>query len=113
MREYLKKYKIVADDIIDSEFEGDPNKYIEAVKFYLNDEFFSEIQIFIDDQDYEMAFDALKGLFILAEQFRLLRLYEYLVEVYESLLDEDLTDINGKVAAILIERNHLQEIFNV
>ena len=47
----------------------------------LDDEFFEEIPLFIKDQDYEMAFDALKGLYILAEQFRLMRLYEYLLEV--------------------------------
>ena len=113
MRDYLKKNKIVADDIIDTEFEKDPNKYMEAVRFYLDDEFFEEVPLFIKDQDYEMAFDALKGLYILAEQFRLMRLYEYLLEVYESLLDEDLNGMDDKVSAILIEKNHLKEIFNV
>jgi hypothetical protein len=63
--------------------------YEEALRFYLQDDFFDELKGFLDNNDFEMAKDALKGLYILAGDLKLFPLYESLLEIYQDLLEEE------------------------
>ena len=65
------------------------NEYEEIVNAYLSDPFFNEIEGMIMDEDYAMAKDASKGLYILAQELCLYPLYISLVDIYEDLDDED------------------------
>ena len=64
------------------------NEYEEIVNAYLSDPFFNELNGYLDDEDYALAKDATKGLFILAQELYLYPLYIALMEVYEDLEDE-------------------------
>ncbi|MBQ2657076.1 MAG: hypothetical protein IJF87_00715 [Erysipelotrichaceae bacterium] len=63
----------------------DINEYEEIVNAYLADEFFLELEDMLDQEDYAMAKDAVKGLYILASDLFLYPLYETLLEIYEDL----------------------------
>ena len=64
------------------------NEYEEIVNAYLSDPFFNELNCYLDDEDYALAKDATKGLFILAQELYLYPLYIALMEVFEDLEDE-------------------------
>ena len=78
MRDKYKNCGLNYDLII----EKYPNisEYEETVNAYLDDEFFNEMKIMIEQEDYAMAKDACKGLYILANDL-------YLFPLYEALLD--------------------------
>ena len=61
------------------------NYYEETVNAYLDDPFFSELNDMLKDEDYALAKDATKGLYILASELLLFPLYESLLEIYEDL----------------------------
>ena len=61
------------------------SEYEEIVNAYLADEFFADLEGMLDTEDYAMAKDATKGLYILASELCLFPLYERLLEVYEDL----------------------------
>ncbi len=71
-----------------SEKYPDIEEYKNIVRFYLNDEFFEGMQTYLDNEDYALAKDACKGLFILAQDLYLYPLYIALMEVYEDLEDK-------------------------
>ncbi|MBQ1508903.1 MAG: hypothetical protein IIZ47_05725 [Erysipelotrichaceae bacterium] len=83
------KYKSVGLnlDIITEAFP-DLAEYEETVNAYLSDENFTELGNYLDDEDYALAKDAVKGLYLLAQDLRLFPLYETLLEVYEDLMYE-------------------------
>lgn len=87
-----EKYKSVGLDI-DQILEKYPNiqEYEEIANAYLADPFFEDINHYLEDEDYELAKDALKGLFVLAQELRMYPLYIKLVDVYED-LDSELYD---------------------
>lgn len=64
------------------------NEFEEIVNSYLSDPFFKEIGDYLDDEDYALAKDALKGLYLLAQELCLFNLYVAIVEVYEDLEEE-------------------------
>ena len=76
-----EKYKSVGLDI-DQILEKYPNiqEYEEIANAYLADPFFEDINHYLEDEDYELAKDALKGLFVLAQELRMYPLYIKLVE---------------------------------
>lgn len=80
-------------DIVKEAFP-DINEYERTLMFYLDDENFKLLGEYIEDEDYAMAKDACKGLYILASELRVFALYETLLEVYEDLEAEIYTDIN-------------------
>ena len=89
-----RKYETVGlnyDLIIDK--YPDINEYEEIVNAYLEDEFFDELENMLDNEDYELAKDAVKGLYILASDLMLFPLYERLLEVYEDLEYEMYNDV--------------------
>lgn len=87
MKEKYAKVKLDYDQII----EKYPNiqEYEEIANAYFSDPFFEEINNYLADEDYELAKDAIKGLFVLAEELRMYPLYYKLVDVYDD-LDEEL-----------------------
>ena len=102
---------IYIDDIINK--YQNVNEYKENVAFYLNDENFYLLKDYIESQDLEMSLDATKGLYILALEFRLIKLYEILVELYAKLIIEDYSEINLILAEFDSEVYRLKEVFNV
>ena len=89
-----EKYKALGldYDLIISKY---PNidEYEEIVNSYLDDEFFSTLKDMLNDEDYELAKDAVKGLYVLAGELCLFPIYEALLEVYEDLEFETYEDV--------------------
>ena len=56
-------------------------------------DFVEEIGTFLENEDYALAKDACKGLFILAQDLCLYPLYITLMEVYEDLCEEEYKDV--------------------
>ncbi len=79
-------------DLINEKY---PNidEYKNIVKFYLDDEFFEGIGTYLEGEDYALAKDACKGLFILAQDLYLYPLYIALMEVYEDLEEKTYGDV--------------------
>lgn len=71
------------------------NDYDEIVCSFLSDPFFKELEEYLDNEDYALAKDATKGLYILAEELRLMNLYMALLEIYEDLESEMYDDVMG------------------
>ena len=88
------KYKNVGldYDLITNKY-SDINEYEKIVNFYLEDEFFEDIGKYLENEDYALAKDATKGLFILAQDLYLYPLYIALVDIYEDLDSELYTDV--------------------
>lgn len=99
-----EKYKSVGldYDLIISKY---PNlqEYEEAASAYLSDPFFKELKTYLENEDYELAKDATKGLYILAQELYMYPLYILLMEIYEDLEEELYKDV----------MNHYSEMFNV
>jgi len=85
-----EKYKSVGLDynLISSKYPN-INEYENILTTYLADPFFVELKKYLDDEDYALAKDALKGLYILAQELYVYPLYIALMEIYEDLEDED------------------------
>ena len=86
MKEKYRKiglnYELIASKYLDI------NEYEEIVNSYLSDPFFVELEEYLENEDYALAKDALKGLFILAQELYLYPLYIALMEVYEDIEEE-------------------------
>ena len=70
------------------------NEYEETVNAFLSDEFFKDLKVMLEEEDYALAKDATKGLYVLSGQLYLFPLYEKLLEVYEDLEYEVYQDVN-------------------
>lgn len=79
------------------------NEYEEIVNSYFSDPFFKELEQMLIDEDYALAKDATKGLYILASDLLLFPLYEALLEIYEDLEYETYSDV----------LNHYKDMFAV
>ena len=90
-----KKYQNIGlnYDLIVDKFHN-IDEYEEIVNTYLADEFFNDLKIMIENEDYEMVKDAVKGLYILAGDLLLYPLYEALLEMYEDLEYEFYPQLN-------------------
>lgn len=89
------------------------DKYKEIVCFYLNDEFFDEIKTYLNNEDYALAKDALKGLFILAQDLYLYPLYISLMEIYEDLCSEYYNEALKHYEEMKLIHDKFKEVFNV
>ena len=106
-----KYQKIGLDyDLIISKYPN-INEYEEIVNAYLGDPFFVELEGFINNEDYEMAKDAIKGLFILAQELYLYPLYIALMEIYEDLEEELYTDVIGHYKDMMLVYNKQRNAF--
>ena len=97
-------------DIISEAF---PNieEYEDAVNFYLSDEHFNDLGVFIDDEDYAIALDTVKGLYLLAQDLRLLPLYEKLLEIFEDLTYETYDEIIEHYTDMMFVHHSISSIF--
>ena len=91
----------------------DVNEYEEIVNAYLDDEFFHEIKEMLMEEDYAMAKDATKGLYILASELCLYPLYERLLEIYEDLEYETYKDIHDHYDEMKTVYDRMRGIFHV
>lgn len=91
----------------------DLNEYEMIVNAYLSDPFFDEIGNMLDDEDYEMAKDALKGLYILAQDLYLYPLYIAIMDVYEDLTDELYTEAVSHHSDMMEIYKKMEGIFRV
>ena len=88
-------------------------EYEEIVNAYLDDEFFGQLEGMLDSEDYAMAKDAVKGLYILASELCLFPLYEKLLEVYEDLEYEMYGDVMSHCQDVIDYHKRIRGIFNV
>ena len=79
-------------DIILEQYK-DINYYEEVVNAYFADPFFVELKQMLEDEDYALAKDATKGLYVLASQLCLFPIYEALLEIYKDLEYENYNDV--------------------
>lgn len=109
-----EKYRSVglSYDMIGEAFP-DIEEYEDTVNAYLADEDFSLLKGYLENEDYEMAKDAVKGLFLLAQDLRLFPLYEALLEVYEDLTYEMYTDVMGHYDEVRAVYDRLRSVFYV
>ena len=108
------KYKSVGlnYDIILDKF-GNIAYYEENANAYLSDTFFKELEDMLDEEDYAMAKDAVKGLYILAGELCMFPLYESLLEIYEDLEYEMYGDVMGHYRAMIETYERIRSIFYV
>ena len=88
------------------------NEYEEIVNSYLDDEFFVSIEEMLKDEDYALAKDATKGLYVLASELVLFELYEVLLEVYEDLEYETYDDVLSHYKEVMKVHKKLRGVFN-
>ncbi len=88
------------------------NDYEEIVNAYLSDEFFKDLKVMLEEEDYAMAKDATKGLYVLASQLYLFPLYEKLLEVYEDLEYETYGEINEHYRDMYETYERIRGVFN-
>ena len=108
MERYIRNR--INTDLVLNEFKT-LEAYEETLRFYLQDEFFDELKTFLEENDFEMAKDALKGLYILAGDLKLFRLYEALLEIYQDLLEEEYRYLDERYAAMKEIHDRLKEDF--
>ena len=107
------KYKKVGLDY-DLIIEKYPNinEYEETVNAYLSDEFFKDLETMIDEEDYAMAKDATKGLYVLASELYLFPLYEKLLEIYEDIEYETYGDLKQHYQEMIETYQRIRGVFN-
>ena len=87
-------------------------EYEEIVNAYLDDEFFGQLEGMLDSEDYAMAKDAVKGLYILASELCLFPLYERLLEVYEDLEYETYEHVIEHYREMMEKYERIRSMFN-
>ena len=88
------------------------SEYEEIVNAYLDDEFFMQLEGMLEEEDYAMAKDAVKGLYILASELCLFPLYERLLEVYEDLEYEMYGEVMSHYLDVKDIHSRIRGIFN-
>ena len=88
------------------------DQYEEIVNAYLSDPFFSELEQMLEDEDYALAKDATKGLYILASDLCLYPLYEALLEIYEDLEYETYGDVLNHYKEMMVIYENIRRVFN-
>ncbi|MBR2801629.1 MAG: hypothetical protein IKE21_03395 [Erysipelotrichaceae bacterium] len=106
-----KYTKCGIDKALVEETFGDLQEYERTLKFYLEDEFFEDLPAFLETEDYAMAKDAAKGLYILADELKVFTLYQALLDVYEDLCYEEYKELSLKAAMVTALHKQLQENF--
>lgn len=99
-------------DLIAAQFKN-IDEYEETVNAYLSDEFFSELEMMLEEEDYNMAKDAVKGLLILSQELLLFPLYETLSEIYEDLEYETYDDVLKHYRDMKNAHDRIGGMFNV
>jgi len=89
------------------------NEYEEIVNSYLSDPFFIELEKYLDDEDYAIAKDATKGLYILAQELYLYPLYIALCDIYEDIEEEMYKEVISHYKDMMAIYNRIKGVFNV
>ena len=110
MRNKYRKVGLDYDLIIDK--YPNINEYEETVNAFLADEFFKDVGNMLEEEDYAMAKDAVKGLYVLASQLYLFPLYEKLLEVYEDLEYETYNDVKEHYRDMYETYERIRGVFN-
>ena len=110
MRNKYRKVGLDYDLIIDR--YPNINEYEETVNAYLSDEFFKDLKVMLEAEDYALAKDATKGLYVLASQLCLFPLYEKLLEVYEDLEYETYGEVNEHYEDMMETYDRIRGVFN-
>ncbi|MBO7677940.1 MAG: hypothetical protein J6S49_10565 [Erysipelotrichaceae bacterium] len=110
MRNKYRKVGLDYDLIIDR--YPNINEYEETVNAYLSDEFFKDLKVMLEEEDYALAKDATKGLYVLASQLCLFPLYEKLLEVYEDLEYETYGEVNEHYEDMMETYDRIRGVFN-
>ena len=90
----------------------DINVYEETVNAYLADEFFKDLKVMLENEDYALAKDAVKGLYVLAGELCLFPMYEKLLEVYEDLEYETYDQVMGHYDDMMKAHKRIRGMFN-
>ena len=98
-------------DLINSKFK-DISEYENTVMIFFEDPNFIELKNFIDDEDYAMAKDAVKGLYTLSLDLYLMPLYLLLVDIYEDLEYETYDDVMKHYNDMFEIYTKIRSIFN-
>ncbi len=110
MKEKYKNCGLNYDIIIEK--HPNINEYEETVNAYLDDEFFVDLENMLQEEDYAMAKDAAKGLYILASDLCLFPLYETLLEIYEDLEYETYDQVMGHYDDMMKAHKRIRGMFN-
>lgn len=86
-------------------------EYERSLIFYLRDENFQQLQEWIKAEDFNLAMDAVKGLYILASELKIYRLYTALVDVYQDLLYEEYKELSLHSTAVETLHHSLCEVW--
>jgi len=89
------------------------DEYEQIVNVYLDDGFFNEIEIMLEQEDYELARDAIKGLYILASDLLLYPLYEKLLDLYEDFEYETYNDLTMHYQQMKEVHKKIRGVFHV
>lgn len=88
------------------------NYFEETVNAYLDDPFFKELKDMLESEDYALAKDAVKGLYILASELCLFPLYETLLDIYEDLEFETYDEVLKHYDEMMQKYHKIRGIFN-
>ena len=88
------------------------NTYEETVNAFFADPFFKELKQMLEDEDYALAKDATKGLYILASELCLYPLYEKLLDIYEDLEYETYSEVLNKYKDMYKTYEKIRGVFN-
>ena len=99
-------------DLINSKFK-DISEYENTVMIFFDDPNFTDLKTFIEQEDYAMAKDAVKGLYTLSLDLYLMPLYLLLVDIYEDLEYEEYKDLLNKYNLMYDKYKEIRTIFYV
>jgi len=111
MKEKYEKVGLNYDLIIEK--YPNLNEYEEIVNAYLSDPFFEELETYLDDEDYALAKDATKGLYILAQEIYLYPLYIALCDIYEDIEEEMYKEVMTHYKDMMVVYNRIKGVFHV
>lgn len=111
MKDKYSKAGLNFDIIIDK--YPDINEYENIVNVYLDDEFFTGLKDYLEEEDYALAKDATKGLYILASDLCLYPLYTSLLEIYEDIEDETYSDCLKHYEEMMKVYKKIRGVFSV
>lgn len=94
-----------------SEAYPDLNEYERILHIYLEDDFFNELKTYIETEDYAMAKDAIKGLYIMASELKLFELYTHLVDLYEDIDIDNYQNLLSDYAELMLVHKKIKAGF--
>lgn len=97
-------------DLINSSYP-DIDEYEKILNIFLEDEFFIDLKSFLEKEDYAMAKDATKGLYVLASELKLFELYMALIDIYEDIESENYKDLLSDYEKMIVIHSRIKGVF--